>query len=222
MEFAVVETGKTGEGKLVCNADLSRGSQAEPEFALDFPFQLRMFTPAPLGAIDCQELDTNVSFGGLVATGFVERPFLVIDIPRFAVTGHMLTGNVAWTDSEETEGVLNCEPCPRGRWTNEEGTAAADLCFNCSAGRWSSGEGAASQDCHLYDACIDCLAGRASERSGAPTFAWCEPCEAGRFSDTGAASCIPCRAGSWSGGRGATGNETSSCTHETRKPSFQV
>ena len=29
MEFAVVETGKTGEGKLVCNADLSRGALAE-------------------------------------------------------------------------------------------------------------------------------------------------------------------------------------------------
>ena len=28
----------------------------------------------------------------------VERPFLVIDIPRFAVTGHMLTGNVAFLD----------------------------------------------------------------------------------------------------------------------------
>ncbi|OLP79615.1 hypothetical protein AK812_SmicGene40073 [Symbiodinium microadriaticum] len=84
----------------------------------------------------------------------LENPFLVIDIPRFAVTGHMLTGNVeflaqlltAYSSDKLSRAENNASPAiildvaagfrPQSeRWTNEEGTAAADLCFNCSAGR---------------------------------------------------------------------------------------
>eukprot|EP00435_Cladocopium_sp_Y103_P023048 s1396_g5.t1 len=107
-----------------------------------------------------------------------------------------------WTDSENTEGAVNCQACPAGRWSNQEGTQSPLDCFECPTGRWAAAEGAAQDD----------PSGRASSVLGSSSFETCDLCEPGRFSDFGAESCSLCYAGSWSDAMGATGNETFSCT----------